>query len=48
MIIGPWGKIITKASDKVGAIVADIDWDYPEDVSNKLPSLRNRVELKEM
>lgn len=48
MIIDPWGKIIARASDKVGAIVADIDWDYLEDVRGKLPSLKNRVDLQDM
>ena len=48
MIIDPWGKVIARASDKVGAIVADIDWDYLEDVRGKLPSLKNRVDLEEM
>lgn len=45
MIIDPWGKVIARASDKVGAVVADIDWDYLEDVRMKLPSLKNRVDL---
>ena len=45
MIIDPWGKVIARASDKVGTIVADIDWDYLEDVRRKLPSLKNRVDF---
>ena len=48
MIIDPWGKIIARASDKVGTIVADIDWDYLKDVRKKLPSLKNSVDLKSM
>lgn len=45
MIIDPWGKVIARASDRVGIITADIDWDYLEDVREKLPSLMNRVIL---
>ncbi len=48
MIIDPWGKVIARASDKTGTIVADIDWDYLTEVRNKLPSLKNRVNLQEM
>lgn len=48
MVIDPWGKVIARASDKVGTIVADIDWDYLEDVRRKLPSLKNRVDLQKM
>ena len=48
MIVDPWGKVIARASDKVGTIVADIDWDYLEDVRGKLPSLKNRVDLQDM
>lgn len=48
MIIDPWGKIIARASDKVGTIVADIDWDYLEDIRRQLPSLENRVNLNEI
>jgi len=48
MIIDPWGKVIARASDKVGAIVTDIDWDYLEDVRKKLPCLKNRVNLQNM
>jgi predicted amidohydrolase len=48
MIIDPWGKIIARASDKVEAFVADIDWDYLEDIRKKLPSLKNRVDLQDM
>ncbi|RKX83472.1 MAG: carbon-nitrogen hydrolase family protein [Spirochaetes bacterium] len=45
MVIDPWGKVIARASDKVGVIVTDIDWDYLEDVRQKMPSLKNRVNL---
>ena len=48
MIIDPWGKIIARASDKTGVIVADIDWEYLKEVRRELPSLKNRVSLKNM
>jgi len=48
MIIDPWGKVIAKASDNVGIIVTDINWDYLGDVRRKLPSLENRVDLQDM
>ncbi len=48
MVIDPWGKVIARASDTVGVIVADIEWDYLEDVRIKLPSLKNRVDLQNM
>lgn len=48
MVVDPWGKVIARASDKVGIIVADIDWDYLEDVRKKIPSLKNRVDLQDM
>ncbi len=48
MVIDPWGKIIARASDKVGVIISDIDWGYLEDVRGKLPSLKNRVDLTDM
>lgn len=48
MIIDPWGKVIARSSDKTGTIVADIDWDYLEDIRGKLPSLKNRVDLSSM
>ncbi len=45
MIIDPWGKVIARASDKVGYITADIDWNYLREIRTKLPSLKNRVDL---
>ncbi len=46
MIIDPWGKVIARASDKTGVIIADIDWNYLEGIREKLPSLKNRVDLE--
>lgn len=48
MIIDPWGKVIARASDKVEAIVADVDWDYLDELRAKLPSLKNRVNLQNL
>lgn len=48
MIIDPWGKVIARASDKVSTIVADIDWNYLEEIRKKLPSLKNSVNLQDM
>ncbi len=48
MIIDPWGKVIARASDKTGVIVADIDWNYLDNIRRKLPSLKNRVNLKDL
>lgn len=45
MIVDPWGKVIARASDRVEAVVTEIDLDYVEDVRGKLPSLKNRVDL---
>jgi len=45
MIIDPWGKVIARASDRVGYITADIDLNYLREIRTKLPSLKNRVDL---
>jgi len=47
MIVDPWGKVIARASDRVEAVVANIDLDYVDKVRGKLPSLKNRVKLEE-
>ncbi len=43
MIIDPWGKVIARASDRVGYITADVDWDYLAEIRGKIPCLKNRV-----
>lgn len=48
MLIDPWGKVIARASDHVGSIVADVEWDYVEKIRRKLPSLKNRTDLTKM
>ncbi len=45
MIIDPWGKVIARASDRVTAIVADIDFDYLQTIRENLPCLYNRSEV---
>lgn len=45
MIIDPWGKVIARASDKVGCITAEVDWSYLEEIRNKIPCLKNRVDF---
>ena len=43
MIIDPWGKVIARASDRVGYITADVDWSYLEEIRGKIPCLKHRV-----
>lgn len=45
MIVDPWGKVIARASDKPGCIVADIDWSYLVGVRSRIPSLKNMTEF---
>ncbi len=48
MIVDPWGKVIARASDRVTAVVADIDLDYLTEIREKLPCLKNRISLDGM
>jgi deaminated glutathione amidase len=48
MIIDPWGTVIARASDRVEAVITEIDWEYLEVIRGKLPSLKNRVNLAGM
>ena len=41
MIIDPWGRVLARASDQEGAIVAPLDFDYLEKVRRELPSLQH-------
>ncbi len=43
MIIDPWGKVVARASDRVGYITADVDWSYLEEIRGKIPCLKHRV-----
>lgn len=45
MVVDPWGKVIARASDRVEALVTDLDLDYVDEVREKLPSLKNRVDF---
>ena len=39
MIVDPWGRVLARASDQEGVVVAPIDMDYLERVRRELPSL---------
>lgn len=42
MIVDPWGKVLARASDKEGYIMADIDLDYQAQVRQNLPCLTHK------
>ena len=44
MIVDPWGTILARAPERVGVIIADIDYDAQEKVRNELPALHHRRE----
>jgi predicted amidohydrolase len=39
MIVDPWGRVLARAADMEGVVVAPIDLDYLERVRRELPSL---------
>lgn len=39
VIVDPWGKVLARAADRIGVIVADIDLDYLAGVRRELPCL---------
>ena len=39
MIVDPWGRVLARASDQEGVVMAAIDMDYLERVRRELPSL---------
>jgi predicted amidohydrolase len=39
MIVDPWGRVLARAADSEGAVVAPIDLEYLERVRRELPSL---------
>lgn len=43
MIVDPWGQVIARASNTVGWIASDLDFDYLNDVRGKLPVASHRV-----
>jgi predicted amidohydrolase len=41
MIVDPWGRVLARAADTEGAVIAPIDLEYLERVRRELPSLAN-------
>jgi predicted amidohydrolase len=41
MIVDPWGRVIARAADQEGVVVAPIDLDYQERVRRELPALKH-------
>jgi predicted amidohydrolase len=41
MIVDPWGRVIARAADQEGVVVAPIDLEYQERVRRELPALKN-------
>jgi len=41
MIVDPWGRVLARAADQEGVIVAPLDLDYLEKVRRELPSLQH-------
>ncbi len=41
MIVDPWGRVLARASDQEGVVVAPLDFDYLERVRRELPSLKH-------
>lgn len=39
MIVDPWGRVLARASDQEGVVIAPIDMDYLERVRRELPAL---------
>ncbi len=43
MIVDPWGKVLAAASDEEAVILADLDFDYLENVRKRIPCLEHMV-----
>ena len=41
MIVDPWGRVIARAADQEGVVLAPIDLDYQDRVRRELPALRH-------
>ena len=41
MIVDPWGRVLARAADQEGVVVAPIDLDYQERVRHELPALKH-------
>ena len=39
MIVDPWGRVLARASDQEGVVIAPLDMEYLERVRRELPSL---------
>src|SRR6266849_4036915 len=39
MIVDPWGRVLTRASDQEGVVIAPLDMEYLDRVRRELPSL---------
>ncbi|HLX04604.1 MAG TPA: carbon-nitrogen hydrolase family protein [Candidatus Binatus sp.] len=46
MIVDPWGRVLARAADQEGVVVAPIDLEYQERVRRELPALKH-ARLKE-
>lgn len=44
MVVDPWGRVIARAGERAGCLLAQIDLDYVEDVRRQIPVLSNRRE----
>lgn len=42
MIVDPWGKVLARASDKEGFVMAEIDLDYQNQIRLSLPCLKHK------
>jgi deaminated glutathione amidase len=45
MIIDPWGTVITKASDRECVILAELDFEYLNQVRARMP-VQKHIKLK--
>lgn len=45
LVVDPWGTVIARAREEVGCTVAALDLDFITRVREKIPSLKNRVNL---
>lgn len=47
MIVDPWGRVLARAADQEGVVVAPLDIDYLERVRRELPALQHARLLRE-
>ncbi|MGH6630783.1 MAG: nitrilase-related carbon-nitrogen hydrolase, partial [Burkholderiales bacterium] len=41
MIVDPWGRVLARAADQEGVVIAPLDLEYLEKVRRELPALRH-------